>query len=86
MKAVVIVVVTVVVDNQTCDQMARNPVRVLKNLLVMNLRLTEFVFVMMENGVDISDEVPFSPQYFTSSISNQSYLQVFVLLEISISK
>ena len=68
-----------------CDQMARNPVRVLL-LLVMNLRLTEFVFVMMENGVDISDEVPFSPQYFTSSISNQSYLQVFVLLEISISK
>ena len=68
-----------------CDQMARNPVRVFEPL-VINLRLTEFVFVMMENGVVISDEVPFSPQYFTSSISNQSYLQVLVLPEISISK
>ena len=58
-----------------CDQMARNPVRVLI-LLVMNLRLTEFVVVMMENGVDISDEVPISPQYFSSSISNQSQLHV----------
>ena len=58
-----------------CDQMARNPVRV-PPLLVMNLRLTEFVFVMMENGVDISDEVPISPQYFSSSICNQSYLHV----------
>ena len=57
------------------DQMARNPVRVLL-LLVMNLRLTEFVVVMMENGVDISDEVPISPQYFSSSICNQSYLHV----------
>ena len=66
-----------------CDQMARNPVRVL-TLLVMNLRLTEFVVVMMENGVDISVEVPISPQYFSSSISNQSYLHV--LPEISISK
>ena len=58
-----------------CDQMARNPEPV-PPPLVMNLRLTEFVFVMMENGVDISDEVPISPQYFSSSICNQSYLHV----------
>ena len=53
------------------DQMARNTVCVLIKL-VLNLRLTVFVFVMMENGVDISDEVPISPQYFSPSISTQS--------------
>ena len=55
-----------------CDQIARNPVRVKPQWLVSKLILTLFVFVMIVNGVGFSDEVPFSPQYFTSSISNQS--------------
>ena len=65
--------VLVVGGSVVADQMARNPVRVLV-LLVFILRLTEFVFVMMEIGVDISDEVPFSPQYFSPSIFTQSSL------------
>ena len=49
-----------------CDQMARNPVRVIIPS-DLNMMLTLFVFVMMVNGVDIS------PQYFSPSISNQSH-------------
>ena len=59
-----------------CDQMARNPGRPLSKLSDLNLTSTEFVLVMIVNGVDISDEVPISPQYFSSSISNQSQLHV----------
>ena len=58
-----------------CDQMARNPVRGLP-LLDMNLRLTEFVLLMIVKGADISDECPISPQYLSSSISNQSFVHV----------
>ena len=59
-----------------CDQIARNPGRPLSKLSDPNLTSTEFVFVMIVNGVGISDEVPISPQYFSSSISNQSQLHV----------
>ena len=51
------------------DQMARRPVRVTLPS-EMNVMSTLFVFVMMVNGVGIS------PQYFSFSISNQSYEHV----------
>ena len=54
-----------------CDQIARNPVCVpLPSEL--NVISTEYESVMMVNGVDISVEVPISPQYFSPSISIQS--------------
>ena len=48
-----------------CDQMARNPVRVIAPS-ELNVISTLFVFVIMVNGVGLS------PQYFSSSICNQS--------------
>ena len=70
--------VLVVGGSVVADQIARNPVRVITSL-VMNLRLTLFVFVMMENGVDISVEVPICPQYSSPSISTQSWMHPYML-------